>query len=65
LHAQDLSPDQFTVRRSPEFLIYLDKERYQGRVRDKGGTAESSLSTATRNRILAAVSTFYEYLILT
>jgi integrase len=65
LHAQDLSPDQFTVRRSPEFLIYLDRERYQGCVRDQRGTAEAALSTATRNRILAAVSTFYEYLILT
>jgi integrase/recombinase XerD len=65
LNAQDLSPEQFTVRRSPEFLIYLDQERYQARVPGKRGTAVVTLSAATRNRILAAVSTFYEYLILT
>lgn len=72
LHAHELTYADFTPRWSLHLLAYLRTIPSRGRVRRRGlvlcdtrdGQSVTRLSPATINHILAAVSSFYDYLIL-
>jgi integrase/recombinase XerD len=67
LRASQLDVEHFTARYSLDFLAYLNgvRRRHVGRAPATPALVTDSLAPSTINRILAAVSTFYEYLILT
>jgi hypothetical protein len=71
LHEQGWNYDDFTPARSLRFLEYLHNVQNRGPTRSSGpvlavpaGQSVRRLAPATINRALAAVSSFYEYLIL-
>jgi integrase/recombinase XerD len=60
LAAAGLSIDDFTVARSVDFIVHL-----RGLIVVRGSARGRALAPATINRSLAAVSMFYEHLVLT
>ena len=67
LRTSQLDVEHFTARHSISFLAYLNgvQRRHAGRSPATSAPVTDGLAPSTINRILAAVSTFYEYLILT
>ena len=60
LGAAELTVEGFTTAHSIEFITYL-----RNSIASRGRAAGAALSSATINRTLAAVSMFYEHLVLT